>query len=269
MRGAGDGLVPFAPAAWCIHTRGNPGGRSPPPPSPRRAPPLGSPLTGCPYGSPLASLPPYPFLSPCFLPHSLGRGGGPKGLSRTATWRTGQPRSPRPDDPGPSPGTSTVGLAPVRPLGPGRGDCPLGACRRSGALEESVRRQAPLPPPPPALIALGPRQRNPGGCFAEPNCGHLACRAAPSAPSLGPPGGGFASSSPPEAPPHYPLVCLLTRGPEPWLRGRRGPDAAAAAGAKAARRRGLAAHRGPAGGVLPAEGPPGACPPTACCPPRA
>ena len=71
-------------------------------PHPGGPPPLGLPLTGCLYGSPLASPPLCPFLSSCFFPHSLRRGGGPKGLSRTATWRTGQPCSPRPDDPGPS-----------------------------------------------------------------------------------------------------------------------------------------------------------------------
>ena len=148
---------------------------------------LGSPLTGCPYDSPPSFLLSFP-LPP--FPHSLGRGGGPKGLSRTAAWRTGQPCSPRPDDPGPSPGTSSVGLAPACPPEPGRGDCPLGACGCSGTLEESGRRQALFFPP--ALIALGPRQRGPGRCFVGAELrGHLACRAAPSAISLGPPNGGI------------------------------------------------------------------------------
>ena len=200
-RGVGDGLAPPTFAAWCIHTRGNPRGRSPhrlhsggPPPgvpSHRLSLRLSSRLPS----SFLLSFPLSPF------PHSLGRGGRPKGLSRTAAWRTGQPCSPRPDDPGPSPGTSTVGLAPARPLGPGRSDCPLGACRRPGTLEESGRRQAP---PPPAMIALGPRRRGPGGCLAGPSCAAIWRAEQPRVPLRWDSQTGGSLPPPPEAPPLTP-----------------------------------------------------------------
>ena len=185
-----------------VHSHsGEPGWEEPPPLAHGRAPPLGVPShrlflrlssrfpSSFPLSFPLPPLPPLP------------REGGedPKGLSRTAAWRTGQPCSPRPDAPGPSPGTSTVGLVPACFPGPGRGDCPLDACRRSGTLEESGRRQAP--PPTPALLALVLRRMSPGGCFAGTGLrGRLACGTVPRATPRELQTRGSLSSSFPEPP---------------------------------------------------------------------
>ena len=120
------------------------------------------------------------------------------------------------------------------PSGPGRGDCPLGACRCPGTFEESGWRQAPLPPP--ALLALVLRRMSPGGCFAGTGLrGRLACGTVPRATPRELQTRGILFSSFPEPPPtswltqcgarsHGSEGAVARRPPPPRARRQRGAE---------------------------------------------
>ena len=154
--------MPPALVARCIHTRGDPGGRSPPVLIQGWPPPWPPPLS--------ASMAPLPLLPP---PAPAVRGDSwdcparPLGVRASPATRGPVARRRRRRHP-------PEAWHRRDPLGPRRGDCPSGACRCPETLGESGWRQAPLPPPAP--LALVPCRMSPRGCLAGAGLhGHLAC----------------------------------------------------------------------------------------------